>query len=106
MDSGILGDSVIGSTGSSNAIDLLMDVPLRISVELGRKQMTVSDVLALGPGAVVELAKASGEPLDIYVNDRLVARGEAVAVGERYGVRILEVKSAGDRIRQLSGEEE
>ncbi|MCC6748494.1 MAG: flagellar motor switch protein FliN [Deltaproteobacteria bacterium] len=86
-------------------IDLLMDVPLQVSVELGRRRMLVAEVLKLGPGSVVELAKASGEPLDIYVNDRLVARGEAVMIGERYGVRITEIEPAGDRVRGISGEE-
>ena len=68
--------------------------------------MTVAEVLELGAGSVVELSKPSGEALDIYVNDRWVARGEAVVVGERYGVRILEVNSTGERMRQLSGKED
>ena len=74
-----------------SSIDLLLDVPLEISVQLGRRSMTVADVLKLGAGSVVELSKSSGEALDIFVNDRLVARGEAMTVGERYGVRITEV---------------
>ena len=83
------------ATGGAS-IDLLGDVPLQITVELGRKRLTVAQVLKLGAGSVVELEKASGEPLDIYVNDRLVARGEAMTVGERYGVRISEVLNRGD----------
>ena len=79
-------------------MDLLMDIPLQVTVELGRRRMTISDILALGPGSVVELSKAAGEPLDIYVNDRLVARGEAVLVGDRYGVRITEVFTPGARM--------
>ena len=75
------------------SLDLLLDVPLLLSVELGRCRMAVSEVLRLGPGSVVELQKSAGEPLDIYVNERLVARGEAVMVGERYGVRITEESS-------------
>ena len=86
----------------NSGIDLLLDVPLQISVELGRRQMPVSEVLKLGPGSIVELSKASGEALDIYVNDRLVARGEAVMVGERYGVRISEIHVARDRMGQFS----
>ena len=85
-------------------IDLLMDVPLQVSVKLGRRKMTVAEVLKLGPGAVLELAKPSGEALDIYVNDRLVAKGEAVMVGERYGVRITEIQAAGERAKQITGE--
>ena len=73
------------------SLDLLLDVPLMLSVELGRCRMAVAEVLRLGPGSVVELQKPVGDALDIYVNERLVARGEAVMVGERYGVRITEV---------------
>jgi flagellar motor switch protein FliN/FliY len=90
-----------GSHEASNApqkdiagLELLLDVPLQLSVELGRRRMTVSEVLELGAGAVIELSKSSGEALDIYVNDRLVARGEAVVVGERYGVRVSEILAA------------
>jgi len=72
-------------------LDLLLDVPLDIAVELGRARMSIQDLLALGPGSVIELDKIAGEALDILVNDRLVARGEAVAVGDRYGVRIVEI---------------
>ena len=68
-----------------------MDVPVELTVELGRKQTRIGDVLKLGPGSVLELNKANGEPLDIYVNNRLIARGEAVVVGKRYGVRLTEV---------------
>ena len=79
-------------------IELLLDVPLQVSVELGRRKMTVAEVLKLGAGSVVELSKASGEALDVYVNDRLVARGEAVMVGERYGVRISEIIASEPKI--------
>ncbi len=68
-----------------------MDVPVELTIELGRKSVKISDVLRLGPGSVIELSKANGEPLDIYVNNRLIARGEAVVVGERYGIRLTEV---------------
>ncbi len=77
-----------------SGLELLLDVPLQLSVELGRRRMTVSEVLELGAGSVIELSKSSGEALDIYVNDRLVARGEAVVVGERYGVRVSEILAA------------
>ena len=63
---------------SSRRLDLLLDVPLEITVELGRSRMSIQDLLSLGPGSVVELDKIAGEPLDILVNDRLLARGEAV----------------------------
>lgn len=74
-------------------MSLVLDVPVEISVQLGTRTIPVADVLALGPGSVVELGKAAGESLDILVNGKLVARGEAVVVGEKYGVRITEVIS-------------
>lgn len=73
------------------ALGFVMDVPVELTVEIGRKNVKIADVLRLGPGSVVELTKDNGEPLDVYVNNRLVARGEAVVVGERYGVRLTEV---------------
>ncbi|HLV68176.1 MAG TPA: flagellar motor switch protein FliN [Polyangiaceae bacterium] len=74
-----------------DALAFVMDVPVEITVELGRKSMKIADVLRLGAGSIVELGKDNGEPLDLYVNNRLVARGEAVVVGERYGIRLTEV---------------
>lgn len=74
-----------------DSLGFVMDVPVEVTVELGRKQVRIGDVLRLGPGSVLELSKANGEPLDIYVNNRLIARGEAVVVGERYGIRLTEV---------------
>lgn len=82
-----------GRAVDSAGLELLLDVPLQLSVELGRRRMTVAEVLELGAGSVIELSKSSGEALDVYVNDRLVARGEAVVVGERYGIRIREILS-------------
>jgi flagellar motor switch protein FliN/FliY len=82
-------------------LDLLMDVPLDISVELGRSRMSIQDLLALGPGSVIELDKIAGEALDILVNDRLVARGEAVVVNDKFGVRITDIVSQSERIARL-----
>lgn len=75
----------------AESLAFVMDVPVELTIELGRKHVKISDVLRLGPGSVLELDKANGEPLDVYVNNRLVARGEAVVVGERYGIRLTEV---------------
>ena len=74
-------------------LDLLMDVPLPVIVELGRTTMLVRDILALGPGSVIELEKAAGENVDILVNGRLIARGEVVVIEENFGVRIVEFVS-------------
>jgi flagellar motor switch protein FliN/FliY len=82
-------------------LDLLLDVPLELSVELGRTRMTIQDLLGLGPGSVIELDKIAGEPLDILVNDRLVARGEAVVVNDKFGVRITDIVSQSERVARL-----
>ena len=74
-----------------DSLGFVMDVPVEVTVELGRRRVRIGEVLRLGPGSILELSKANGEPLDIYVNDRLIARGEAVVIGERYGVRLTEV---------------
>ncbi len=78
-------------------LDLILDVSLRVSVELGRAVLTVQDVLALGPGSVVELNKLAGEPVDVYINDRLTAKGEVVVVDENFGVRVTEIVAAASR---------
>lgn len=75
------------------SLDLLLDVPLRITVELGRARMAVRDVLALQTGSVVELDRAAGQPVDVLVNDRLIAHGEVVVIEDRFGVRITEIVS-------------
>ena len=82
-------------------MDLLLDVPLDLSVELGRARMTIQDLLGLGPGSVIELDKVAGEALDILVNDRLVARGEAVVVNDKFGVRITDIVSQSERVARL-----
>lgn len=76
-----------------DSLGFVMDVPVALSVVIGRRNMKIGEVLRLGPGSILELDKTNGEPLDVFVNDRLIARGEAVVVGERYGVRITEVVS-------------
>lgn len=80
-----------GRSLAGDGLDFVLDVQVRLSVEIGRRSMRIAELLRLGPGAVLELNKVSGEPLDIYAGERLVARGEAVVVGERYGVRLTEV---------------
>ena|SRR5215813_6875739 len=78
--------------GGESFANLLQDVPLEITVELGRTRLNLRDLASrLGPGSVIALSKMTGEKLDVRVNDRLVARGEAVAVGDRFGIRITEI---------------
>ena len=83
------------------ALDFVLDIPLVITVEVGRNKMTIGDLLNLGPGSIVELTKMAGEPLEIFVNNKLVARGEAVIVNEKFGVRLTDVISKTERIESL-----
>ena len=98
-------DSANGSAGfiagDSPTLDYILDVTLQISVEVGRARMSIQDLLQLGQGAVVELEKIAGEPLDIYMNGKQVAKGEAVIVNERFGVRITDVISREERVLGL-----
>lgn len=85
-------------------IDRILEIPLEVSVELGRKRMRISELLALSVGSVLELGTAAGAPLSIYANNTLIARGEAVVVGERYGIRVTDIVSPRERVRRLGGE--
>jgi flagellar motor switch protein FliN len=92
-----------GSPSSQN-IDLLMDVDLPISIELGRTKMSIADILAIGPGSVVELNKLAGEPVDLLVNHKVIARGEVVVVDENFGLRITQLMNPEERLRALAYE--
>lgn len=85
-------------------IDRILEIPLEITVELGRKRMRIGDLLAITVGSVVDLATAAGAPLGIYANNTLIAHGEAVVVSERYGVRVTDIVSPRERVRRLGGE--
>lgn len=84
-----------------NNLEMLFDVPLRISAELGRTSMSIQEILRLVPGSVVELDKLAGEPVDLLVNGKLVAKGEVVVTEENFGVRITEIIGQEARIRNL-----
>ena len=86
---------------SNRELEFLFDVPLQVSVEVGRARILLKDLLQMGEGYVVELDKLAGEPLDLYVNSRLIARGEAVRVGEKFGIKLTEVVSQSDRLEKL-----
>ncbi len=83
------------------SLDFILDIPLQVTVELGRTKLLVKDVLQLNQGAVVELTKLAGEPLDIFVNSKLVARGEAVVVNEKFGVRLVDIVSPNERVEKI-----
>lgn len=87
--------------GLSRELEFLYDVPLQVTVEVGRARILLKDLLQMGEGYVVELDKLAGEPLDLYVNSRLIARGEAVKVGDKFGIKLTEVVSQSDRIENL-----
>jgi len=87
--------------GNGKDIEFLLDIPLEITVELGRTRMLIKDLLQLGQGSVLELEKLAGEPMEILVNNKLVARGEVVVVNEKFGVRLTDIISPTERIRQL-----
>lgn len=95
------GDMENGPRAGAWNIDLLLDVELPISVSFGHSEMTLKEVLKLGPGSVIELDKAVNDPVSIIVNRKPIAKGEVVMVDGNYGVRILEVESTADRIRSL-----
>ena len=82
-------------------LDFILDIPLELAVELGRTKMLVNDLLQLGQGSIVELNKLAGEPLEIYINRKLVARGEVVVVNEKFGVRLTDIISPMERVKSL-----
>jgi flagellar motor switch protein FliN/FliY len=83
-------------------LDLILDIPLDISVELGKVKMPVNELLRLGQGSIIELAKSVGEPLDIYVNNKLVAKGEVVILDEKFGIRVADIINPIERVKSLS----
>jgi flagellar motor switch protein FliN len=89
------------SDQASKNLDLILDIPLKVTVELGRTRMVVSELLNLGQGSVIELSKLAGEPMEVLVNNKLVARGEAVVVNEKFGVRLTDIISPTERVEQL-----
>jgi len=87
--------------GKAMDMDFILDIPLTLSAELGKSRMLISELLQLGQGSVIELTKLAGEPLDIYVNQKLIARGEVVVVNEKFGVRLTDIVSPAERISKL-----
>lgn len=83
-------------------IDMIMDIPVQLSVELGRTRLTIKNILQLGQGSVVELDGLAGEPMDIFVNGYLIAQGEVVVVDEKYGIRVTDIITPSDRISRLN----
>jgi len=82
-------------------LNMIMDIPLKLTAELGRTKIVVSDLLNLGQGSVIELNKLAGEPMEILINDKLIAKGEAVVVNDKFGVRLTDIISPKERVEQL-----
>jgi flagellar motor switch protein FliN len=91
----------LGSLKEVPNLDFILDIPLEVSVELGRARMLINDLLQLGQGSVIELTKLAGEPAEIYVNQKLIARGEVVVINEKLGVRMTDIISPAERVKQL-----
>ncbi|MEC7181818.1 MAG: flagellar motor switch protein FliN [Bdellovibrionota bacterium] len=94
------GDDALNKLKIQN-LDFILDIPLKVTVELGRATVLIKDILQLGQGSVLELNKLAGEPLEILVNGKLVAKGEVVVVNEKFGVRIKEIISPIERIETI-----
>jgi flagellar motor switch protein FliN len=95
-------DPVFGGMENTQNMDFLLDIPLEITVELGSARITIGDLLKLSQGSVVELNKLTDEPLDIFVNKKLMAHGEVVVVNEKFGIRLTNIVSPGERVKGLS----
>jgi flagellar motor switch protein FliN/FliY len=95
--------SVTPEPGQKETPDLnfILDIPLEVSVELGRAKIQINDLLQLGQGSVIELTKLAGEPLEILINQKLVARGEVVVINEKFGIRLTDIISPAERVKQL-----
>jgi len=87
--------------GAPNNIDFILDIPLEVTVELGSTTLPIYDLLQLGQGSIIELNKIAGEPLEILVNGKLIAKGEVVVVNEKFGIRLTDVVSPQERIEKL-----
>jgi len=85
-----------------NNLDFILDIPLEVTVELGRSRMLINDLLQLGLGSIIELRKLAGEPLEVLINGRLIAKGEVVVLNDKFGIRLTDVISPTERIEQLS----
>ena len=96
------GEPASEKRGEPASLDLILDIPLSVTVELGRSKMLINDLLQLGQGSVIELTKLVGDPLEVLVNNKLVARGEVVVVNEKFGVRLTDIVTPMERVKSLA----
>jgi len=92
---------LVRASGADVNVEVILDVPVTLSLEVGRTRLPIRSLLQLNQGSVVELERAAGEPLDVYVNGTLVAHGQVVVVNEKFGIRLTDVVSPAERIRKL-----
>ncbi len=97
-----LGNGAAVGDEEANNLDFLLDIPLKVTVELGKTSMIINDMLQLSQGSVVELNKGAGEPVEIFVNNKLLGKGEVIVVNDRFGVRITEIISQAERIKNMA----
>jgi flagellar motor switch protein FliN/FliY len=94
-------DAPDSGTNRELNLDVVLDIPVTLSIEVGRSRLSIRNLLQLNQGSVVELDRATGEPLDVFVNGTLIAHGEVVVVNEKFGIRLTDVISPAERIRKL-----
>ena len=92
---------IVADSSIESQLSYVLDIPLKVTVELGRTKILVQDLIRLHKGSVIELSKMAGEALEILVNDKVVAKGEVIVVNEKFGVRLTDIVSSTQRIRQL-----
>ena len=91
-----------GAVPAPKNLDFILDIPMQVTVQVGSTKMVIRELLQLGQGSVIELDKLAGEPMEVLVNNKLVARGEVVVVNEKFGIRLTDVISAAERVQQLA----
>jgi flagellar motor switch protein FliN/FliY len=91
-----------GAVPTHKNLDFILDIPMQVTVQVGSTKMVIRELLQLGQGSVIELEKLAGEPMEVLVNNKLVARGEVVVVNEKFGIRLTDVISAAERVQQLA----
>ncbi len=94
-------ENKVGTNNAELNLDSLLDVPIDISIEIGRTKMSIGDLLSLSKGSIVELKRTAGEAVDIYVNGKLLGKGEVVVVNERLGVRVVKIVAPVERVQKL-----
>jgi flagellar motor switch protein FliN/FliY len=90
-----------GGASAPNNLDFILDIPMQVTVQVGSARMQIREILQLGQGSVIELEKLAGEPMEVLVNNKLVAKGEVVVVNDKFGIRLTDVISAAQRVQQL-----